>query len=143
LSLDNADLSLRPGMTATADITVKEVPDTIMVPNAALRFTPQVKEKGASGNQKNLVNALLPGPRRRNAQRLHRSGNATQVTPLSMSGVSGSGRLKKQGQVWTLQAGKPFPVSVMIGVTDGVMTEITGGDVTPGMALVVDQVGAS
>jgi HlyD family secretion protein len=51
--------------------------------------------------------------------------------------------LKRQGQVWTLQAGKPFPVSVMIGVTDGVMTEITGGDVTPGMALVVDQVGAS
>jgi len=60
-----------------------------------------------------------------------------------MSAARGSGRMKKQGQVWTLQDEKPFPVSIMIGETDGVMTEITGGDVTPGVALVVDQVGAS
>lgn len=143
LSLDNSDLSLRPGMTATADITVKEVLDTIMVPNAALRFTPQVKEKGASGNQKNLVNSLLPGPRRRNSQQRQGPGNFMKGTPPWMSGAGGAGRMKKQGQVWTLQDGKPFPVSVMIGASDGVMTEITGGDVTPGMALVVDQVGAS
>ena len=143
LSLDNSDLSLRPGMTATADITVKEVMDTIMVPNAALRFTPQVKEKGVSGNRKNLVNSLLPGARRRNSQQRQRSGNFTQGTPPRMSVARGSGRMKKQGQVWTLQDEKPFPVSIMIGETDGVMTEITGGDVTPGVALVVDQVGAS
>ena len=39
LKVDNKDLSLRPGMTATADITVKKVEKAILVPSAALRFT--------------------------------------------------------------------------------------------------------
>lgn len=36
----NPDLALRPGMTATADITTRTVPDALLVPNGALRFTP-------------------------------------------------------------------------------------------------------
>ena len=38
-------LSLRPGMTATADITVKKVENAVLVPSAALRFTPPVQEE--------------------------------------------------------------------------------------------------
>ena len=45
LNVDNSDLSLRPGMTATADITVKRIENAILVPNAALRFTPPVQKK--------------------------------------------------------------------------------------------------
>jgi HlyD family secretion protein len=40
LVVDNSDLSLRPGMTATADIVVKEIENTILIPNAALRYKP-------------------------------------------------------------------------------------------------------
>jgi HlyD family secretion protein len=40
LTVDNSDLLLRPGMTATAQISVQEVTDALLVPNAALRFTP-------------------------------------------------------------------------------------------------------
>ena len=40
LNIDNSDLLLRPGMTATAEIKVKEVADALLVPNASLRFTP-------------------------------------------------------------------------------------------------------
>jgi len=47
----------------------------------------------------------------------------------------------KQQRVWTLEDGKPVPIPVTSGATDGVMTEIKSGDVTPGMALVVDTVG--
>ena len=43
LKVDNPDLSLRPGMTATADITVKKVENAILIPSAALRFTPPVR----------------------------------------------------------------------------------------------------
>jgi HlyD family secretion protein len=39
LEVDNADLSLRPGMTATATITATERQDVLLVPNTALRFT--------------------------------------------------------------------------------------------------------
>ena len=40
LAVDNTDLFLRPGMTATAAINVAEAADVLRVPNAALRFTP-------------------------------------------------------------------------------------------------------
>jgi HlyD family secretion protein len=42
LAIDNAELLLRPGMTATADIIVDEADDAVRVPNAALRFTPDM-----------------------------------------------------------------------------------------------------
>jgi HlyD family secretion protein len=38
LDVDNADLSLRPGMTATATITATQRKDVLLVPNTALRF---------------------------------------------------------------------------------------------------------
>ena len=44
LKVDNPDLFLRPGMTATADIVVKKSENAILVPSAALRFTPPVQE---------------------------------------------------------------------------------------------------
>jgi HlyD family secretion protein len=40
LLVDNSSLLLRPGLTATAEILVGEVKNSILVPNAALRFTP-------------------------------------------------------------------------------------------------------
>ena len=60
LKVNNSDLSLRPGMTATADITVKKVDDAILVPSSALRFTPPVQQKANSAT--GLVGALLPHP---------------------------------------------------------------------------------
>jgi HlyD family secretion protein len=46
LSVDNADGVLKPGMTATADITVKAQENVLTVPNGALRFTPPNEEPG-------------------------------------------------------------------------------------------------
>jgi HlyD family secretion protein len=40
LSVENPDLSLRPGMTATAEILVEERDKAVLVPNRALRFLP-------------------------------------------------------------------------------------------------------
>src|SRR5690606_35064988 len=58
LATENNDLALRPGMTATAEITVAEVKDALVVPNAALRFTPPAAEDKSSGG---LLRALFPG----------------------------------------------------------------------------------
>jgi HlyD family secretion protein len=44
LSVDNVDGVLKPGMTATADITVKAQENVLTVPNGALRFTPPNEE---------------------------------------------------------------------------------------------------
>lgn len=48
LSVDNGELLLRPGMTATATIVSDERKDVLMVPNAALRFTPPALSKEAT-----------------------------------------------------------------------------------------------
>ncbi len=43
------------------------------------------------------------------------------------------------GTVWTLKDGKPEAVSVKVGLTDGVMTEVEGADVTEGMEVIVGE----
>ena len=40
LEVANEERKLRPGMTAVADIVTTEIRDALLVPNAALRFTP-------------------------------------------------------------------------------------------------------
>jgi HlyD family secretion protein len=53
LDVANPDLALRPGMTATAVVRTAQVRDALLVPNAALRFTPPgvstLAASGASG----------------------------------------------------------------------------------------------
>jgi HlyD family secretion protein len=121
LNVDNSDLSLRPGMTATADITVKKVENAILVPNAALRFTPPIKEKEATSDGGSLVSKLLPHRPRRPPKR-----------------PEGAATGQKQERVWTPRDGQLIAMTVTTGATDGSMTEVTSGDVEPGMELVVD-----
>jgi HlyD family secretion protein len=40
LQVSNEQLKLRPGMTAVADIIISKIEDALLIPNAALRFTP-------------------------------------------------------------------------------------------------------
>lgn len=121
LKVNNSDLSLRPGMTATADITVKKVENAILIPSAALRFTPPVQEeKKTSGS---LVGALLPRPPRSGSQQ---RDDATEN--------------KKQQRVYVLKNHQPSPVSITVGSTNGGLTEVVAGDIQPGMAVVVDVV---
>jgi len=121
LNVDNSDLSLRPGMTATADITVNKVENAILVPNAALRFIPPIKAKEAPPNGGSLLNKLLP--------RRHRSSSKQRKDPNANN---------KLQDVWTLRDGKLRAIAVSIGATDGRMTEVTSVDIEPGMPLVVD-----
>jgi HlyD family secretion protein len=118
LKVDNSDLSLRPGMTATADITVKKVEGAVLVPSAALRFAPPVQ--AAKGPSRGLLGAMLPRP------------------PMGSSKPPENGAANGKHQVWVLKDGQPVAVPVTLGATDGIMTEVLAGDVQPGTALVVD-----
>jgi HlyD family secretion protein len=123
LKVDNSDLSLRPGMTATADITVKKVENVILIPSTALRFAPPVPdEKKPSGS---LVGSLLPRPPR---------AASKQREDLTSN--------KKQQRVWILKEGQPTAIPVTIGATDGILTEVVAGDIEPGTALLIDLIAA-
>jgi HlyD family secretion protein len=130
LTADNADLSLRPGMTATADIAIKRIEQALLVPNAALRFTPPATEPaaapaaGPAGGS--LLSKLFPRPSRGSAH-----------------GTKGADTThKRQQRVWILQDGQPVAISITVGATNGVFTEVTSGDLKLGMALLVDTMAA-
>lgn len=120
LDTENPDLLLRPGMTATAEITVNELKDALSVPNTALRFSPPVQEAEDSGS---FLSKLLPRmPRFRAAS----------------PNISDRGR----HAVWILRDGVPTAVPVATGATDGQRTAILEGDITAGQGVIVDTVSA-
>ena len=121
LEVANDDLSLRPGMTATAEIVTVTKQSVLLVPNAALRFTPPAGDGGG----RSLVSRLMPRP--------PRSPNAKTVKPASGS---------TERQLWVLREGQPVAVTVTIGVSDGRMTEVVGGELSAGDAVITDTVSA-
>jgi HlyD family secretion protein len=125
LSADNPELHLLPGMTATAAITVSRREDALLVPNAALRFSPQQEEPPAAASERGgLTGALLPRPGWQAAARSR--GDAETQAPR---------------RVWILSEGEPVPVEVTVGPTDGTVAEIFAGDLTPGTPVLIDFAG--
>jgi HlyD family secretion protein len=120
LDVDNTDLSLRPGMTATATITATEHRNVLMVPNAALRFEPTA---AAASAKKGLGSGLMVGPPR------------TPRTPAAERGSTANAK-----RVWVLDAeGVPQAVAITPGLSDGRLTEITAGALKEGMQVVTAQ----
>jgi HlyD family secretion protein len=121
LAVDNTDLILRPGMTATVDIRVDQRADVLLVPNAALRFTPATQGRPRAANSASLLSRLFPRP-------------IPSRKPKHETSADG----RSEARVWTLRDGEPAPIRVTIGPSDGQMTEVLSGAVEPGMALIVD-----
>jgi HlyD family secretion protein len=121
--VDNEDLSLRPGMTATVDIAIVDKADILVVPNSALRFDPVVAAAigKPAETSKTLVQSLSPG-----------GGRRWRGTPPPKAGSSDA-----TPKVWTLKDGEPAEINVTTGITDGRITEITGGDLTAGTPLII------
>lgn len=123
LNVDNSDLTLRPGMTATASITVHQFDDALLIPNTALRFSPPTNGRANAREKGSLIQKLLPRPpRRRPSRRPTRKAE------------------QKQNRVWTLRDGQLTPVLITIGATDGSNTVVTGGDLQTDDLVVVDLV---
>ena len=64
LSVANPDEQLRPGMTATADIVTMSRKNVLLVPNAALRFTPASDATPSASESGGITGALMPRRRR-------------------------------------------------------------------------------
>lgn len=119
LSVDNSDLALRPGMTATAEIVVKQIDDALLVPNVALRFRPPVQP--AAAESRGILQQLIP----------HRPRRAKEKTSSESS---------RQMRVWAIRDGEPSPIPITIGDTDGTMTVVVDGELQEGMSVLTDTV---
>jgi HlyD family secretion protein len=120
LKVKNDDLSLRPGMTATAEIATVSRENALLVPNSALRFTPLATSPQAS---RGLLGSLMPGP------------PPDHSTKQAVPQTKGSAQ-----QVWALRNGEPLAVPVTIGVTDGKFTEVVSGNLQEGMQVITDSI---
>jgi HlyD family secretion protein len=107
LLVNNADLYLRPGMTATADISIQTAKNVWLVPSAALRFSPEDREKS---EEPSFLDKILP------------------------RGMKGSYSVKKRGQrneakslitLWILKNNQPQPLPVTLGISDGEFYQIS------------------
>jgi HlyD family secretion protein len=116
ISAENPELRLFPGMTANVKIFVDERPAAVKVPNSALRF--RLAEEEVSSNPGEGGN---PG----------RKVKAQQVSEGRETGPASKGR------VWVVgREGKPTPLDVMTGISDGSFTEVVGGEVSAGQEVI-------
>jgi len=134
LSVTNDELLLRPGMTATATIVSASRKDVMLVPNAALRFSPPRDESRRPGGPG------LPGVRMRGMPRGKRPQGAASASP-SAAGSARKGPRGPRTRVWLVVDGQPQPVPLKTGLTDGQHTEVLKvlrGELAEGTEVITD-----
>ena len=114
IAVDNQDLLLRPGMSATADITTQEVKNALLVPASALYFTPTQQTKPDKKVSFNPLGSMRP---------------KRQSTPQKTM----------RSSVWVLDNGIPKEIPVEIGISDGNFTQIISDSIQAGMQIIIAQ----
>src|ERR1700730_3903970 len=102
IGVNNSDLKLKPGMTANVSIIVAHSDNALQIKNAAFRFRP-----ADSTPAPNPASSPKSGPRAPAARERPRNERTVYILP---SGAS-----------------KPKPVQIKVGISDGIVTEITDG----------------
>ncbi|MDI7260904.1 MAG: efflux RND transporter periplasmic adaptor subunit [Thermodesulfobacteriota bacterium] len=210
VEVENRELRLKPGMTANVSILLVHQEGVLKIPNAALRFRPEMAKKeetvkkGGEGSkspgQQSKEGSQSPdrqskggsqSPGRQMVERLVSELNLTQdqqsrvemilqssrpeiqeirekskpeeaririqslirqkiagllteeqKKKLSELNQSSQGRQRQPGRVWILSPeGKPLPVSIVLGITDGTFSEVVSGELREGMEVIVEETG--
>ncbi|ESY86044.1 hemolysin D [Mesorhizobium sp. LNHC220B00] len=106
LEVDNNELLLRPGMTATVSVVTREAKGVLTVPSSAFRYRPAQQAARGWSLSDLFTGRMGRGNRQRQAAKAPTDGSRT---------------------LYVLENGRPRPVNVKIGSTDGELTEITSG----------------
>lgn len=151
VEVDNPELKLRPGMTATVSIVTGEAKMALRVPVSAMRFTPSLSpeemEKIFEDMQQEMRGDKPTQAEGTTTER--RSGRQSQQRPdlggqsFTMRG-SGQGQhgsnMKQFSRVWIEdENGKLKLVFIKTGVTDNTYTEVTWGDLKEGQEVITGE----
>jgi HlyD family secretion protein len=105
IGVDNKELKLKPGMTANVSIVIAHKDDVLQLKNAALRYRPP----DATADQSRI------------------SGARSTSSSAGQRPAGGARERRPERTVYTLSFGKPKPVQIKTGISDGIVTEITEG----------------
>jgi HlyD family secretion protein len=103
IGVNNADLKLKPGMTANVSIIIARHDNILKMSNAALRFHPPNEAPAAAAASQTGRQPQRGG---------HRERGAAQSAEKT---------------IYLLKSGAPHPVKIKTGITDGIFTEVTEG----------------
>jgi HlyD family secretion protein len=99
IGVNNADLKLKPGMTANVAIIIAHKDGVVLIKNAALRYRP--------------VDAAADQPKPSSSPSGQRPTAAREPKP--------------ERTIYVLSYGRPKPVQIKTGISDGIVTEVTEG----------------
>ena len=124
LSVDNSELLLKPGMTASVEIVTLLVKDALLVPNKALRFSPPSEGHGFRGPPGLPFLGGTPGGRTKEK----RGGALDKIGELAAN----------QAVLWVLDGAAPKRIVVEKLATDGTSTAIKSDTIEAGSRVIVD-----
>jgi HlyD family secretion protein len=118
VNTDNSDGRLLPYLTANVEFLTGERHDVLLVPNSALRWRPQHNQIDPAVAQTPAATPGAPG-----------TNTHSRVEKKAIA--------KQTGTIWVDEGDFVRPVTVTLGLTDGVMTEVQGQDLADGAPVVV------
>ncbi|MBD3415140.1 MAG: efflux RND transporter periplasmic adaptor subunit [Candidatus Aminicenantes bacterium] len=138
VNVENPELKLRPGMTATVSIIVGEAKNALRIPNSALRYSPPqetMMEVFAEMRAKSKAEG------ERTPQK--KVGSSEPGSQRMMLG-SAQNRRRDVASVWVQdESGKLKVMFIRTGVTDNVYTEIKSSNLKEDQEVIVDEGQAS
>jgi HlyD family secretion protein len=119
IAVDNPDLKLRPGMTATVSILVAQRQHVLKIPKTALRFQPQLTPQ----EREQFITAF------QQHQAMHAPDNTVAARRRAWQNTP---------KVWTLTPeGTLLPITIRLGINDDQFSELQDGDVQEGQELII------
>jgi HlyD family secretion protein len=161
VNVENPELKLRPGMTATVSIIASEAKNILRVPNAALRFTPDLPQAEIDRYMKEAGERMMAQRQQQPGQ----TGAGAPADPAQAQVRTGEGQ-RPQGQAFQMGArtggGQGGPrrqqisrvwvqdkdgtlriVFVRSGITDNSFTEILRSELKEGDEVIIGKNGGT
>jgi HlyD family secretion protein len=120
VNLDNSDRRLLPYLTANVRFATRQEKDALLVPNAALRWSPSSAEQ--------IVEAKRNAAPKSEAQ----AGKSKRKHPEKVASTGSA----KEGVIWVKEGSLVSPVQVKVGISDGNETVVVSSDLAEGEQVV-------
>jgi HlyD family secretion protein len=130
VATDNSDLRLFPYMTATVYFEVEQRTNVLLVPNAALRWKPRPQQIDPE-MRKTAASPSAGKGGSREGPAADKPDATKSVLPVKDRGDA--------GRLWVPVEGFVRPLTVTVGPSDGVQTEISGSGIKEGMEVVIGE----